>query len=114
MIFPGSYGRWIGNFGLYHIVENLILNTFGTLQPPRQADNPLGEHGFHHPDGSKLGEKFIVVKFIIRRIFDRNYRLRGKKAVFDRILRDRCLALSRLRPGRFLCVLSISFYLCFS
>jgi hypothetical protein len=96
---PGDFGHApsgrFQNLG----VNGLILQALGAQQSPREADDPLSQHGFHRPYRLEIGQKGLAIQIEFSRVFAADHRFTGKQPVFERVLRGRRLALICLWAG---------------
>jgi hypothetical protein len=78
------------------------LHPFGPAQPPREPDDPVGQHGLHLSRRGQLLQHLVPVKLELGGIFPFDDHLLCQEAVLDRILRRHGLTFRGARTGRFL------------
>jgi hypothetical protein len=88
------------------------LHPFGPAQPPREPDDPVGQHGLHLSRRGQLLQHLVPVKLELGGIFPLDDDLLRQQTMLDRILRRHGLALGRAWTGGFLGVGTIGFDLC--
>jgi hypothetical protein len=105
--------QWAGPIGKQGI-EDLILNPFNPLKPPRQTDNPFRQHSLHRPSGSQLPEHRLTMLVKLRLILSFDDIRPTRQPMLDGVLCDGCLPLRCTRPRGLPGVLTIGNDFCFS
>jgi hypothetical protein len=103
----GEASQGTGGFFGVEGVEGFVLEAFGALESPGEADGAVGEGGFEGALGGQFGEHLVAVGLEFAWIFANDDGVAGDQAVLESVLGDGGLACGGAGAGGFLGVLAI-------